>query len=183
MNSYRIALIFCRALIINSWWSAGLSGLTRIIAALIVQIGLFGTSALPLPVTFISFMWLSQSFVPLIICAVALTLFAPTLSAAMTGRAMLEGETISSRRGLEADERALASAGAGLMLVIFGLVDALPAIAQMAYQFFTDSLGTGSTRDFMFYQFAISLLRATLRCGVGLWLAFRLGLRRMVQSP
>lgn len=177
MNPYRIALILCRAVTISLWWSAGIGIASGLLVGVGISSGAFGLTGFPL---------LNSIFSPLsgalglAVAATFLQLFAPTLGAAMTGGAMLEGQTISSQRNLERDETALARAGAGLILLFYGLASALPSLATTGYALLTDE-SVGVNRGFWIYGLAGNLVPAVLRCAVGFLLAFHLGLRRLVK--
>ena len=145
MNSYRVALILCRAVAVALFWSAGFS--------LMHGLRLFEG------------FWL-------LVVATFLTLFGPALSISVTGGNLLEGESFSSKRALEKEELHLARAGAGLILLAFGVAQSL-------------SLSAGFILGFVGFSPVHTLtgfVAPALQCLVGFVLAFRLGLRRLIKS-
>ena len=111
MNSYRVALILCRAVAVALWWLVGI----RVLPVLIEVMGDFShlMRAFGVPgVTLFSVAFYA-------VAAIFLQMFSASLAASMVGKTTLESETIASRNVLEPPERALASAGAGLFLLFF----------------------------------------------------------------
>ncbi len=181
MNSYRVALILCRAVMISLWWSAGINFLSGLVLGLANASGLFARFGLS-GFSLVNSVYLSLGgAVSLAVAATFLQLFAPTLSAAMTGGATLEGEAISSRRALSRDQRTLVLAGAGLILLIYGVANALPFTLNTAYTLLFGSTAFASGRAFMVYNLVSVLTPTILRCAVGFLLAFHLGLRRLIK--
>lgn len=180
MNSYRVALILCRAVVVALWWSAGLRFLAVAITFIVAQ---FNIAALKnIPVT-------TMALQPLI--AIALTaivagflqMFAFSLAASMTGNAALEGESIASHRNLDATERTLGNAGGGLFLLSIGAASAIPVISYGVFALFFGGLSGGTGAAIMIFTTMRDLIPAVLQCLIGFVLAFSLGLRRLVKSP
>ena len=145
MNAYRIALILCRAVAVALWWSAGFS----VINGLRLFEGF----------------WLS-------VAATFLTLFGSALAVAIIGGSSLEGEALSPKRALEKEELHLARAGAGLILLAFGVAQSLSISAALILGYF----GLSPMQNFAGFVVPV------LQCLVGFMLAFRLGLRRFVKT-
>ena len=177
MNAYRIALILCRAVVVALWWSAGVHFVS---AAVMIIAALFGVFGRGIPVTPLSLQSLID-VVPTVIAAGFLQIFAASLAASMTGGGAFEGDSIASRRTLEAPERALGNAGGGLFLLFFGAANAIPAMFSGVYMALFGGLGRGTTAAFTTYSLVNSALPALLQCIVGFVLAFSLGLRRVVK--
>ena len=179
MNAYRIALILCRAVAVALWWSAGL----RFVSAFVMVVaGLFGVFGQGLPLAPLSVQTL-VSVVPVIVVAAFLQIFASSLAASMTGGATFSGDSIAAKRTLDASEKALGNAGAGLFLLCFGLTIAIPSTINVVYIVLTGQLGTGTTiKTVAIYSLMTNELPAILQCLVGFVLAFRLGLRRLAKT-
>ncbi len=179
MNAYRIALILCRAVAIALWWLAGFRFMSVATILIIAQFnigGLGGAAVSQLPLQ------LFISAVSLAIAAGFLQIFAASLAASMTGSASFEGETIASRHTLDAPERALGSAGAGLFLLFYGAAGAVPALLTGGTMILSGGSSFGTMVSMVIYNIVSSLILAALQCLVGFVLAFRLGLRRMMKS-
>lgn len=171
MNSYRVALILCRAVALALWWSAGLrilAPLISVVASRLNSSGLFAFSTITM-----------ASAVPMVVAAIFLQIFAVSLAASMTGNSAFEGEAITKRGALEPSERALAGAGAGLFLLFFGVTIVVPSILSVVSLLLSPGSATSTT---LLSGFVNSILHATLQCLVGFVLAFMLGLRRMMKS-
>ena len=181
MNVYRIALILCRAAIIALWLRAVLGLIGGAIIALAAHFGMFGTQ---LPSIAASLLMPLGSFVFAAVIAILLGFFAPSLCVSATGRASLEGESLSSRRSLDAQEKALAWTGAGFIVLFSAAASILPSLLIIIYQlFFTPTLSTRSVgRDVMIYNLASSFIPLSLYCVVGFALSFRSDLRRLIKS-
>ena len=178
MNAYRIALILCRAVAVALWWSADI----RFVSAFVMVVaGLFGAFRPSFSLAPLSIQTLI-SIVPIIIVAGFLQIFASSLAASMTGGAAFSGDSVASRRTLDAPEKALGNAGAGLFLLFFGLITAIPATIGGVYTVLTGGFGTGTPAVFMTYNLINQALPAILQCLVGFILAFALGLKRLVKT-
>lgn len=180
MNPYRVALILCRAVVVALWWSAGLRFLAVAITFLVAQFNIAALKSIPVT---------AMAFQPLIgialtaIVAGFLQMFTFSLAASMTGNATFEGESIASRRTLDATERALGNAGGGLFLLFFGAAGAMPGIVLSVYAIFFEGLGGGTGAAVRMFYLVRDLIPAVLQCLIGFVLAFSLGLRRVLNSP
>ena len=172
MNAYRTVLVLCRAAIIALWMRAGLGLVAGSIMALTTYFGVFGTQ---LPSATANLLLPLGEFVLTAVVATLLSVFSPSLCASATGRAMLESKSPSSRRSLDAQEKALAWTGAGFILLFFAVSSILPAVVFILYALFsTSTLRTGGIgRDIMMRSF----IPLSLHCVVGFVLAFRSDLR------
>lgn len=179
MNAYRIALILCRAVVVTLWWSAGLRFLAVAITFIVAQTNIAVLRSIPVT---------AMALQPLIgialsaIVAGFLQMFAFSLAASMVGSATLEGESIASRRTLDATERALGSAGGGIFLLSVGMASAIPGIVWGVYALFFGGLGGGTGATIMIFTVMRDLVPAVLQCLIGFTLAFSLGLRRMLKA-
>ena len=180
MNAYRIALILCRAAIIALWLRAVLGLIGGAVVTLATHFGMFGTRLSGIAA---SLLMPLGSFVFAALIATLLGFFAPSLCASATGRASLEGESLSSRRCLDAQEKSLAWTGAGFIVLFSAAASILPSLLIIIYQlFFTSTLSTSSVgRDVMMYNLASSFVPLSLHCVVGFALAFRSDLRHIVK--
>ena len=179
MNPYRVALILCRAISIDFWWSAAINLVSGIVLTLVVRSGVLGAG---FPGAMSNAFYQMAGVVPSVVGAIFLQQFAPSISASVTGSGALEGDAIASRHALEPREMALAHSGAGLMLLFFGLTGALFSTAWGGYTLWSNAYGSGIGRTVAIYSMGSALLPASLHCFVGFVLAFRLGLRRLVKS-
>ena len=179
MNPYRIALILCRVVALDLWWNAAINLISSGLLALTIWVypTLFTGLLKPLSNNYYQLGYATT----MIIIAIFVGQFAPSLSAAAVGRGALEGDAIASRTVLEPHERALARIGAGLMLFFSGLSHALFATCWSAYSLFSDSSSTGVGRSILIYSAVTGLTPAFVRCAVGFVLAFQSGLRRMIK--
>ncbi len=178
MNSYRTALIWCRAIVINLWANAALGLILGTAVQLIGRNGAFGVSLSSLAESSV----LPDSVSVVSLGVLALGVLAPTLAAALTGASPLEGEAILKRRALNKDEAGLARAGAGLILLVFGVAGALTTTALYSYWFLTGQMGIGMGHQVMMQNLAINASSAFGHCAVGLVLAFGPGLRRLMNA-
>ena len=178
MNPYRIALILCRAVAVALWWSAGVQFVSAAVMIIAGLSGVFGRGIPVLPLSLQSLI----GVVPTVIAAGFLQIFAASLAASMTGGGTFEGDSIASRRSLEAPERALGNAGAGLFLLFYGAANAIPAMFSAVYMALFGGLGTGTTAAFTIYSLVNNALPALLQCIVGFILAFLMGLKRVVKA-
>lgn len=176
MNAYRIALVLCRAVTIALWWSAGLRFVSAAILIIVEIFRLFGQVVSGMPPSLQTL----TGVVPMVIAAGFLQIFAASLAASMIGGAAFEGDSIASSRVLNATEKSLGNAGAGLFLLFFGAASAIPTILSGAYMILFGGIGAGTT--IVFYSLISNALPAVLQCLVGFALAFSLGLRRLVKS-
>ena len=178
MNAYRVALILCRAVAGALWWSAGIRLLSLAITALVSFLNLGGLRNVPVLQLSVPSV-LSQ--IPLVIAAGFLQIFAASLATSMTGGASFEGESIASSRALDAPEKSLGNAGAGLFLLFFGATNALPALLSIGYGLFFGGFGNGVSTMLTVYNLMVNMVPAFIQCIVGFMLAFMLGLRRMLK--
>lgn len=186
MNAYRVALIFCRAVAISLWWNAGIGLLSGVVMALITRAGWFGTGVPFRIISNGSWIFPLGYFVFAALIAIFLRVFAPSLSAAATGGAMFEGESLDSRGGLQPSEAAMARIGAGLIILFSALAGFLPSVVWAAYELFgqTSALAASATiaRSLAIHSLVTIFIPSALRGLVGFVLAFRLGLRRLVET-
>ena len=180
MNAYRVALILCRAVAVALWWMAGIRLLSLVIMAILVALNIGGLKVIPiLPFSAPS----AISLVPLAIGAGFLQMFAASLATSMTGGSAFAGDSIASSRVLDATEKPLGNAGAGIILLFLGAVNAMPALLSGVYALFSGGFGSGTGAAFMIFNLIGGLIPACIECVVGFILAFLLGLRRVVKSP
>lgn len=178
MNAYRVALILCRAVVVALWWSAGLRFLSAAIMVVVAQLNIAGLRSVP--VTAMS----GQSLINVLLLAIVagfLQIFASSLAASMTGSATFEGDSISSRRTLDATERALGNAGGGLFLLFFGAASAIPGVVYGIFALLFGGIGSGIGVALLIFSVGRDLIPAVLQCLVGFVLAFLLGLRRVAK--
>ena len=174
MSLYRAALVWCRALALALWGVSGFELLSLLIWPLRVRPG-----AADIYLHFQPALVLGPAAL-----AIALTLAAPLLGAAMTGGGALQGETIAARR-FSRDERALARAGAGVLLLILGLLQLGPFALNLAAALARGTPIIGHNRYHTgVFPMEIAELGWTLalpvaQCAVGFGMAFGLGLRRL----
>ena len=179
MNPYRVALILCRAVTIALWWSAFFQLLSGAIIMVVAQLNIGAFKGIPVSSFALSSV---TTLLPLIAAAIFLQIFGASLAASMTGSAAFEGDAISSRRGLDATELALARAGAGLFLLFFGAAGITPTLLSGGYAIFFGGMGSGVARGVTLFSMTTNLIPMALQCLVGFVLAFMLGLRRMMKS-
>lgn len=178
MNAYRVALILCRAVIVALWWSVALRFLAVAITIIVAQFNIAALKSVPIT---------TMALQPLIGIALSalvagfLQMFASSLAASMTGNAALEGDSIASRRTLDASERALGNAGGGLFLLATGAASAIPGMVWGIYALFFGSSISGIGAAVMVFRVLDDLIPSILQCLVGFILAFLLGLRRVIK--
>ena len=167
MTPYRVALILCKAVALSLWIEAAF-GLIRLISIFILeQLGLatFGY--------FNDISWIVEGALALLLGATA-----PGLSAILAGQSALEGEAIAARRALAPAERNLVRAGAGFIILIYGVagwVGGLPSL----YSFWT--INTGAPTNFLPYLI-VGMALLTVKIALGFGLAFGPSLRRVVKK-
>lgn len=157
LTPFRVASLLCRALAFWLWWSVGLDFVGVVSGA--IGFGLLGSASQN-----------GLSLLGSIGAALMLSLFNAGISAAMTGRGAFDEETVRTSAKLSIEERALVQGCGGLLLLVHG---ALEFISWSLFYVFQGFGGFGSA-------LTAPLILATLEVGLGLFFAFRLGLKRLL---
>ena len=179
INAYRVALILCRAVAMALWWQAGIGVLATAALFVVAQLNIATFKGVPALATS------GQSLLNAVMLAIGagfLQIFAASLANSMTGGGAFEGDSIAPKRALDAPEKALGNAGAGLFLLFSGAVRAGPLLFALVYTLLFDRNRAGAGASLIFYMMLSNVLPAALECLVGFVLAFGAGLRRLVKA-